>query len=149
MTRSPAIKPKCIFVEVIIQMLMANSTLMCAQHPSLQQGGHSVAMRQQIIANLLRMADYFMGIPKGIQPGIASPAIGMNCAPWGHSLQHSLLQAFSRGIRHMSKSNPANMITLYFCRYYHQALSQSAASSFTWLLSPNIGLIHFDSSRQS
>ena len=148
MMRSPTIESKRVFVEVVVQMLMTNSTVMCAQHPSFQQGGHSVAMRQQIIANLLRMANYFMSISKGIQLGRAFPSIGMNYASWSHSLQNGFFQAVSGGLRHTSKSNPVNMIINYFCRYYHQALSRSTAPSFAWLLSPNIRLIHFHSSRQ-
>ncbi len=108
-----------------------------------------MAMGQQFVTNLLRMAYHFVGIPEGIQSAIAFPAIGTNHTALDSGLLDSFLQVFSRSIRHTSKSNSTNTITIYLRCYHHQALSQSATSSFARLFSSHIGLVHLDFPRQS
>ena len=48
--RCSTIEPKCVFVEVIVEMLMTNSSLMCGHQPAFQQTGHPVTRGQQVIA---------------------------------------------------------------------------------------------------
>jgi len=60
-------------------MVVAYRTLMCAQYPSFKQGGYSVAMGQQIVANFCRLAHHVMGISKRDQSGITFPAISTKC----------------------------------------------------------------------
>jgi len=114
-----SIKPKRVFIEVIIQIFMINSSLVCAHHSSLEQGGNSVAMGQQTVTNLLLMAYHFMGIPDGIQSAITFPSIGTNHTDQDRCLLNSFFQAFSGGVRHTSKPNMTNAaVTIYFrCNY--------------------------------
>ena len=60
-------------------MVVAYRTLMCAQYPSFKQGGYSVAMGQQIVANFCRLAHHVMGISKSeVDPVFLDTGLGDN-----------------------------------------------------------------------
>ena len=61
------IEPKGIFIEVIVQMLMAYSSLMDSDQPSLHQGSHSVTQRQEIIPYGTILAHDLMKVGKMLQ----------------------------------------------------------------------------------
>jgi len=100
-TTGSSINPERVFVEVVIQMLMTDSSLMRAHHPSLEQGGYPVTMRQKVFAYLRSLACHFMSIPHGIQSAIAFPSVGTNytagtAACWTASSKLSAERRFNK-----------------------------------------------------
>ena len=125
-------------------MLMTNGSLMCSHKPAFQQRGYSMAMRQQVNTNLSRIAYLYMGITERRQSTIAFPAIGANHAAWACSLLYCFFQAFSRGIRHTTKSDSSNTSVFNLCSNDHQRFSCGTAPTLARLLSTNVALINFN-----
>jgi len=75
--RAP-IEPESKLVQIIIQMFMADGTLMGTQKPSLKQCGNSMAAGQQIFAYLAIITNNFVNVAQTAKPVIAYPAIRVN-----------------------------------------------------------------------
>jgi hypothetical protein len=106
-------------------MVMAYSTLMCAQYPPFKQGGYSVAKGQQIVANFCCFVHHFMGIPKGAQFAIAFPVVSANDGSRNYRLPYSFPQTLGRGIDHKHKPNPANPFAIFLGSNHNQTFSKA------------------------
>jgi len=127
---------------------MANSSLMGAQQPSLQQSRHPVAVRQQVGSNIAIFTHYFMNVAEAIQSVISLPFISTNHTARCHSLPDSWFQTSSRSIRYSLKPNPANVVSIYLCCYYHKCLALGSTTTSPRLLATNVGLINLDRARE-
>jgi hypothetical protein len=125
-------------------MLMANSSLMGPQQPSLQQGRHPVAVGQQVSSKIRIFAHDFMNVAEAIQLVVSLPFIGTNHTAGCHSLLDSWFQTSSRSIRYSLEPNPANVVFIHLCRYYHKCLALGSTTTSPRLLPANVGLINLD-----
>jgi len=127
---------------------MANSSLMGAQQPSLQQSRHPVAVGQQVGSNIGIFTHDFMNVAEAIQLVVSLPFIGTNHTGRCHSLLDSWFQTSSRSIRYSLKPNPANVVSIHLCCYYHKCLALGSTTTSPRLLPANVGLINLDRARE-
>ncbi len=71
-------EPEPELVEIVIQVLGTNGTLMSAQQASLEQRDGQVDAGKQVFPKLARMMDYLVAIPEFPQPAVAFPSIGLD-----------------------------------------------------------------------
>jgi len=127
---------------------MANSSLMGAQQPSLQQRRHPVAGGQQVGSNIGIYTHDFMSVAEAIQFVVSLPSIGTNHTARCHRLLDSWFQTCSRSVRYSLKPNPANVVFFHLCRYYHKCLTLGSTTTFPRLLPANVSLINLDRTRE-
>ena len=132
----PAVKPKRELIEVVVQMFMAHSALMRAQEPPFEQSSCPVTERQQIVTHLSFFMHYFMNVAQTVQAIVPLPSIGTNLASWLHGLLNSLLQAFRRSIRDLSKPNPSDSRAIQLSCNHDQRLPCRSTPPFPSLLPP-------------
>ena len=133
----------------MVEMIMAECSLMSTHQPSLQQCGYSVAARQKIFTGIRILPYHFMNIAKGFQTIVSVPSIGAYDTARYHCLLNRWLQAAARSICYPVQPNTANMLVLYLRRYHNQCPSLSATTTFPPLLSTKACLINFNDARES
>ena len=110
MPRPTPIEPERELVEVVIQMRVADPTVMRAEQPSFEQRDHPVDSREQlggqgVLAAQIRHA---VAIPVGFQPGIAIPAVGVHGAAGFDGLGDKGLQRLGPAIGNAPHPDAAN-----------------------------------------
>src|ERR1035441_4723277 len=99
--RLAAVEAEGKFVEILLEVVDADCSLMSSEQPPLQQGGHSVGARQQF-GRLLRSAlDQSDPMPVSVvrDGGVPSPTVGVEEAAGLDTVFYEGQQAGSRGVR--------------------------------------------------
>src|ERR1700686_128265 len=112
-------------------MIHADSTLVGAQQPALQQGPDPMHPRHggdRGVGRLSFQSGHSMPVTVGIQASVARPAIGMyRTAGCNHLLNETMQNGFG-GVGNASHANPANSASVFFSGDYHQCLGQRTTS---------------------
>jgi len=83
----------------MLEMIMAECSLMSTHQPSLQQSGYSVAARQKILSDIRLIPHHFMSIAKGFQSIASVSSISAHNTARYHCLLNDWLQPAARSIR--------------------------------------------------
>jgi len=125
-------------------MLMAHSSLMGSDQPSLHQGRHSVTQGQEIVPNGTILTHDLMKVAEPIQPIISVPVVGFHDTAGFNSLFDRWGQAPSRGVCDTLKPDSAYTLPILLCRNDYQRFSLRSTASFPRLLSTDIRLVNLD-----
>ena len=79
-SRFAAIEAESEFIQVILQMLVADTALVGSEEPAFQERDHSVHARQQSgsLLGVFASASNLVIVACFLKPGVADPAIGMH-----------------------------------------------------------------------
>jgi hypothetical protein len=125
-------------------MLMAHSSLMGSDQPSLHQGRHSVTQRQEIVPHGTILTHYLMNVAEPIEPVVSFPVVGPHYVAGFHGPSDRRAQAPSRGVCDTLKPDSANTLPILLCRNDYQRFSLCSTASFPRLLSTDIHLVNLD-----
>jgi len=125
-------------------MLMAHSSLMGSNQPSLHQGRHSVTQRQEIVPHGTILSHYLTNVAEPLQPSVSFPVVGPHYAAGFHGPSDRRGQAPSRGACDTLKPDSANTLPILLCRNDYQRFSLRSTASFPRLLSTDIHLVNLD-----
>jgi len=140
----PAIEPKVIFIEVIVQMLMAYSSLMGSDQPSLNQGRYSVTERQEIVSHISILTHDLMNVAQMLQPIVSAPVVDPHHAAGFNGLCYCRPQAPGRCVFHTLQPDSPHTLPILLCRNDYQCFSLCPTASFSRFLSTDICLVNLD-----
>jgi len=143
-----SVEPKRKFVEIVVQMLMADSPLMRSQQPPFQQRGDSVTRGQQTVPHIRAFAHQFMRVSEALQLTVSNPSISSDHRSWVRRFLHGSFQTGGRGVRNTAKPDSSDAIVIHLYRNHYQCLSGGTPSTLAAFFSTDIGLIHLDDSDQ-
>jgi len=127
---------------------MATSSLIGTHQPSLQQIRHPVAVGRQVGSNIGIFTHDSEKAAEAIQLLASLPFIGTNHTARCHSVLDSSFPTSSRSIRDSLKPNPANMVPIYSCWYYHKRFTLGSTTTSSRLLPANTGFMNLDRARE-
>ena len=125
-------------------MLMAHSSLMGSDQPSLHQGRHSVTQRQEIIPHGTILTHDLTNVAEPLQPIVSFPVVGLHYAAGFHGPSDRGPQAPSRGVLDTLKPDSANTLPILLRRNDYQRFPLRSTASFPRLLSTDIHLVNLD-----
>ena len=133
-------------VEVIIQMLAGDSTLVGAQQPPLQQGRHTVHARQQDRSRFATSADHpgSVQISERVQSFVALPSVCDHGGPGHDRFLHESMETARRSIRHPTQPDTPDAFSVRLGRHYNQGLVSQVPAASPGLYATHIGFIYFD-----
>jgi len=151
MPRSPAIEAKRKFIEIVIQMLGTDGSLMSTKYPALQKRYNTMYPRQKLSSRSAGTFYYsnFMSIPVGFQAAIAFPTICTNNATRLNRLHDERKETFSRSIRDSKHTNSSNCFPIFLCGNCNQSFFECLTASNPLFKASQISLVNLNSSRQS
>ena len=136
-----AVEAKCKFVEVIVQMLVADSSLKCASEPTFHQGDDQVRYFQVMGWNSRVRISHIR------KRAISRPVVGTYQAPRFHRLFCEGGKAFLGGIWNNSQPDSTDPIGFFVLdRDCDENLSKCPSASFTRFLTAHVGFIHLNDS---
>jgi len=147
--RCSSVEPKREFVQIVLEMRGAYSTLMRPFQPPLQQCRHTVDQRQEVLSHHSLSTNHGVHITYGSQTPVPSPFICTHCTARLHAVFNSWDKTPTRCISHMLKTNTSKLLALVFNRYDNQCLPRRSPTSFARFFAPNIRLVNLDNTRQS
>src|SRR5882724_2801431 len=147
--RSAPVEPKRELVQVVIQVRRSDCSLVCAQQPSLEQGGDEVDPEQQVISQFDGWLDHFVVVSQNSQPAISRPIVGLNMSARFNGLPHGRLQTGRRSVLYSGQANPPNLSTVGLSRNQNQGLIGRATPPLTRPWPANEGFIDLDHPSQS
>src|SRR4030065_217540 len=118
--RSAAIEAEGELIEVVIQMLGADRSLVCAKQPSFQQRHHPVNSGQKFTGRLLATTQHRHVMLVAIKPVVAFPAVGMRNTARFDTLADEAVQAHSRCVRDATQPYPADSRSVLLGTDHHQ-----------------------------
>jgi hypothetical protein len=125
-------------------MLMADSSLMGSDQPSLHQGRHSVTERQEIVPHGTILTHNLMDVAELLHPIVSVPGVGPHHAAGFNSLCDRRPQAPGRGVCDPLKPDSSHALPILLCRNNDQCLSLCSTASFSRFLSTDIHLVNLD-----
>jgi hypothetical protein len=147
--RCPSVEPKRVFVQIVLEMRGAHSTLMRPFQPPLQQCRHTVDQRQEVFSHHSLFTNHVVHITYGGQIPVPSPSICTHCTARLHAVFNSRYKTPTRRISHLLKTNTSKLLALVFNRYDNQCLPRRSSTPFARFFTPNIRLVSLDNTRQS
>jgi len=126
-------------------MLMAHSSLMGSDQPSLNQGSHPVTQRQEIIPHGSILTHDLMKVAELLQTSISIPVVGFHDTAGFNGLCDCRGQALCRGVCHTVQPDSANTLPILLCRNDDQRFSLCSTASFPRLPSTDIHLVNLNS----
>ena len=149
--RSPAIEAKREFIEVVIQMLGTDSTLMSTKYPSFQKRHNAMYQRQKLSSRSAGTFYYsnFMSIPVGFDSAITFPPIGANNATRLNRLYNERKEAFSRGVRDSKHTNPSNCFPFFLSGNCNQGIFKRLAASNSLFKASQVSFVNLNCPQQS
>ena len=149
--RIPAIEAKGELIQIVVQMLRRNGTLVGSQQPALEQGCHPMHPWQQFCCGTFllafELADLVL-IAQLLQPLIRFPTVCMNTTPLNNRTLDKRMELDCRGIWNSSQTDASNAGTRLLGRDHHQRLARSTPSFPSRRRSTHLGFVHFDSTAE-
>lgn len=105
-TRTAPVEPESDLVEVVREMLLADTALKSTQQPSLQQGSDPMGGRHQHVGRIWgggEDSDLVSGA-EGPETGVRGPSVRIVAPPF-HKLRHKAEKALGRHVGHMPRAD--------------------------------------------
>ena len=150
MAGSTPVEAKRELIQIALEMLGANFSLMGCAKPSLEQRGNKVDMRE----DLDRKLPISLGVsnpvlePRLCQTVVAVPAVGVNPRSRLHELGDKADQAITRRIRNVSQAYSPNLAPVQLYSYDYQGLAAQLPAVDPLLNPTNVGLINLHCSSE-
>lgn len=129
-------------VEIVVQMLVADRSLMGTQQPAFQQRGDSVARGQQILSHVRLLARNLMRVSESWQLAVSTPSVCSDHRSTLRGLLHGRFQTGCRGIRDTAKPDSSDASIVDLRRNHDQRFPGGTPSALARPLSTYICFIH-------
>ena len=147
--RCPPVEPEGELIEIIIQMLRTNRSLMRAEQPSLEQRDGQVNSGEKILAQFVGVVEHLVSIAKIPQPAVGSPPVGLNESSRLNNLNESWQKNRCRRISNANHSYPSDLPSISLGGNQYQTLAGCTSSPLTLARTPDEGFIDFDNAAQT
>src|SRR3989304_3970808 len=98
---SPAIEPESILVEIGLEVMFMDATLMGSAKPTLEQGGYQMNMREKLEGTFRVALDGRnpMSVPGRLYPVVSVPVVRMHFGSFHDAVADETDQTHSRSVR--------------------------------------------------
>src|SRR5215469_15235475 len=147
-TGCSTIKSKGKLVEIIVQIIMTNRSLMRTEQPSFEQGDYLMNTRKQMFAFVLMPLNLpIMNI--AVHRQISRPAVRTHRASWFDHLLDKSMKAVSICVGNASHSDSTDFLSRIFDCNGNQRLVFDLPTNLAFLFGTPICFIDFNSSTQA
>ena len=145
--RLAAVEPERKFVEVIVQVILANGTLVRTQQPTLQKRDDRVHSWQQMSALGLTALDEPI-VKITLQTQVRRQAIGLHRAARFDHLSDEAMQTDLGQVRNTPETNPTDAFAVRLDRDHDQGFVLCLSASPSGFFGSPIGFVHLDQAPQ-
>ena len=151
----PTVEPEREFVEVVIEMVVADGTLVGSQEPALEQRGNAVDPRHGLVSWVIGVfhSGDLMKVTQCFDPGVASPAVGVDDRSGLDACSDEPLEVGSGSSvdpLHANATDPgAVLLSGNRNKGFARRSSATNAAPALGFVTTHVGLIDLDPSRQA
>src|SRR5260221_2230476 len=145
--RGPAVESKGELVEIFIQMLVPNRSLMSAEQPSLEQRDDAMNSGQHVLRLPFMALDVaVVDIP--VQPHVGGPAVGPDRACRRNGLGDEPMEGRLGQVRDAAETDAPNTFSVRLGGDDNQGLVFRPPADYARFLSPPVGFVPLDEALQ-
>ena len=127
-------------------MLVLDAAVESSQQPPFEQGGDFVGAWHDLVRWFRAAADHrdLMAVTGGRQPGVASPAVCMNCRPRLHGVLQEGQQALGGDVLDAPKADAPDAAPALLSRHRDDGLALDLTAPLAFLRAAHIGFVGLD-----
>ena len=146
--RRAAVEPERKFVEIVVQIFVADGSLMGSQEPAFEQGYHTMDMGKQMFANRLTTLDLPI-VEVAFQTQVGRQSVGANRTARLDGLDNKSVQSFLRQIGNPTQPNSPHFSTVQLDAHDHQGFFLGRSANHAFFRTAPVGLVDLHQTPQA